>query len=150
SELKGKIDHSTAGAQIVWRELSMRGQMGIMAGQMLALCIASHHSGLIDCLGADLNHFGEDNFSRRMSKAEVRSHAGCSWSRLEASLRERVETLRAHGDLLAGIQKALICIRKNNGKGIVENQQTGLLTRFLFSCLIDADRLDSAIFEKSK
>jgi CRISPR-associated endonuclease/helicase Cas3 len=148
--LKGKIDHSTAGAQIVWRELSTRGPMGVMTGQMLALCIASHHSGLIDCLGADLNHFGEDNFSRRMGKAEVHSHVECAWNRLEASLRERVETLLAHEDLFAGIQKALVCIRKNNGKGIVEDQQTGLLARFLFSCLIDADRLDSAIFEKPR
>jgi len=148
--LKGKIDHSTAGAQIVWRELSARGPMGVMAGQMLALCIASHHSGLIDCLGADLNHFGEDNFSRRMGKGEGRSHTTCAWSRLEASLRERVETLLAHEGLLAGIQKTLVCIRKNNGKGIVVDQQDGLLARFLFSCLIDADRLDTAIFEKPK
>lgn len=148
--LKGKIDHSTAGAQIVWRALSTRGPMGIMAGQMLALCIASHHSGLIDCLSADLNHLGEDNFSRRMDKAEDRSHATCAWSRLEAPLRERVEALLANEDLLTGIQKILACIGKNNGSSIVAQQQIGLLARFLFSCLIDADRLDTAIFEKPK
>lgn len=148
--LKGKIDHSTAGAQVIWRELSARGQVGAIVGQMLALCIVSHHSGLIDCLSADLNHFGEDNFSRRMDKAEDRSHAACAWSRLEASLRERVETLLAHEDLFAGVQKMLVCIRKNNGKSVVVDQQDGLLVRFLFSCLIDADRLDSAIFEKPR
>lgn len=148
--LKGKIDHSTAGAQIVWRVLSTRGSLGIMVGQVLALCIASHHSGLIDCLGADLNHFGEDNFSRRMRKAEDRSYAACAWSRLEDSLRERVEALLAHEDLLAGFQKTLACIGKNNGNGVVAQQQIGLLVRFLFSCLIDADRLDTAIFEKPR
>lgn len=148
--LKGKIDHSTAGAQIVWRELSTRGPLGSLVGQMLALCIASHHSGLIDCIGADINHFGEDNFSRRIGKAEDRSHTTCAWGRLEVSLRERVETLLAHKDLLAGIQKILACIGKNNGNGVVAQQQIGLLARFLFSCLIDADRLDTAIFEKPK
>src|SRR3970040_257921 len=36
--LKGKVDHSTAGAQLVWGELSKRGQLGQIAGQILALC----------------------------------------------------------------------------------------------------------------
>jgi CRISPR-associated endonuclease/helicase Cas3 len=30
--LKGKVDHSTAGAQLVWEELSKRGQLGQIAG----------------------------------------------------------------------------------------------------------------------
>lgn len=50
--LKGKIDHSTSGAQLVWSALSAQGQKGHFAGQVLALCIASHHSGLIDCLSS--------------------------------------------------------------------------------------------------
>lgn len=50
--LKGKIDHSTAGAQVAWRELGRQGVGGRIAGQILALCLASHHSGLIDCVGA--------------------------------------------------------------------------------------------------
>jgi CRISPR-associated endonuclease/helicase Cas3 len=50
--LKGKIDHSTAGAQMVWRELSKQGQLGQIIGQILALCFASHHSRLIDWLSS--------------------------------------------------------------------------------------------------
>ena len=49
-----KIDHSTAGAQWVYRELRKFGAaqgIGELFGQMLGLCIASHHGeGLIDCL----------------------------------------------------------------------------------------------------
>ena len=58
--LKGKIDHSTAGAQLVWKELSKQGQLGHIVGQILSLCIASHHSGLIDCLSSDTNSLGEN------------------------------------------------------------------------------------------
>jgi CRISPR-associated endonuclease cas3-HD len=49
-----KVDHSTAGAQWVYRELRKIGAeqgIGELFGQMLGLCIASHHGeGLIDCL----------------------------------------------------------------------------------------------------
>lgn len=46
--LKGKIDHSTAGAQWVWQALSKYGKNGEgrLCGQILALCITSHHSEL--------------------------------------------------------------------------------------------------------
>lgn len=147
--LKGKIDHSTAGAQIVWRELSKLGSMGVLVGQMLALCIASHHSGLIDCLSTDLNHFGEDNFSRRMNKADKRSHLDEAWGKFDARLRERVCKLLSHPDLFASIKKKLLRIGEN-GNDHVAQQQLGLLVRFLFSCLIDADRLDTATFEKPR
>ena len=33
--LKGKVDHSTAGAQLVWEELSNQGNMGRIVGQRL-------------------------------------------------------------------------------------------------------------------
>ena len=56
--LKGKVDHSTAGAQLVWTELAKHGQLGEIVGQALALCIASHHSGLIDCLTSDVRSLG--------------------------------------------------------------------------------------------
>lgn len=74
--LKGKVDHSSAGAQFVWRELSDQGQLGSIVGQILALCIASHHSGLIDCLTSEPNRPVEDAFTRRMNKLDERTHLG--------------------------------------------------------------------------
>jgi CRISPR-associated endonuclease/helicase Cas3 len=44
ASLKGKVDHSTAGAQWAWQALAGRGEMAMVAGQVAALCIASHHS----------------------------------------------------------------------------------------------------------
>lgn len=64
TNLKGKIDHSTAGAQMIWQQLSKQGQLGEIVGQVLSLCIASHHSGLIDCLSSDEKSLGEDVYAR--------------------------------------------------------------------------------------
>jgi CRISPR-associated endonuclease/helicase Cas3 len=64
--MKGKIDHSTAGAQTVFRELARGGVVDRITGEILAICIASHHSGLIDCLGSD----GSDLLTKRLQKAE--------------------------------------------------------------------------------
>ena len=151
-KLKGRIDHSTAGAQLVWRELEKRGPLGQAVGQMLALCIASHHSGLIDCLTADHQSLGEDAFTRRIEKADDRSHLGEAWIKVDLEVRERVESLLGESSLLAELQTLLgrivLSSPKRTPTSLVAQQQIGLLTRFLFSCLIDADRLDTAIFEK--
>lgn len=67
---RGKIDHSTAGAQWVWRALSKFARNGNhnegkLCGQILGLCIASHHGGLIDNLAID----GEYRFVNASSPA---------------------------------------------------------------------------------
>lgn len=151
-KLKGRIDHSTAGAQLVWRELEKRGPLGQAVGQMLALCIASHHSGLIDCLTSDHQSLGEDAFTRRIEKVDDRSHLGEAWIKVDLEIRERVESLLAESSLIAELQTLLgrivLSSPKRTPTSLVAQQQIGLLTRFLFSCLIDADRLDTAIFEK--
>lgn len=150
--LKGKIDHSTAGAQLLWNELSTRGLLGQIVGQVLALCIASHHSGLIDCLTSDVNSFGEDAFSRRLAKPVDRSHFHEVLAKADALILSKARELTSREVLLMSVQEAMTRIVRaapvKDDKSIVVQQQFGLLVRFLFSCLIDADRIDSADFEK--
>ena len=152
--LKGKVDHSTAGAQLVWRKFSSLGQMGQIVGQVLALCIASHHSGLIDCLTSDFNSLGEDSFSKRMDKLDDRTHLLEAYAAADEAILSRVRELIAQpsmvGDVKAAIRKIVQETPEKNDKSIVSQQQIGLLVRFLFSCLIDADRIDTADFEHPK
>jgi CRISPR-associated endonuclease/helicase Cas3 len=152
--LKGKIDHSTAGAQLVWRELSKQGQLGQIVGQILALCIASHHSGLIDCLSSDTDNLGEDVFSRRMNKADDRSHFSEAFDKADKTILARARDLTSQPEMLKAMQAAISRIVRaapgTDDKSAVAQQQIGLLVRFLFSCLIDADRIDSADFENPK
>lgn len=150
--LKGKVDHSTAGAQFVWRALGKGGQPEQIAAQVLALCIASHHSGLVDCVGASAVGFGEDLFTRRMNKAKQKTHLDEVQAAGDAQILERCECLLANGGLVAKLNQLLAQIWRssasaNAGSPQVAQLEFGLLVRFLFSCLIDADRTDTADFE---
>jgi len=152
--LKGKIDHSTAGAQLIWQELSKQGQFGQIAAQILSLCIASHHSGLIDCLSSDTNSLGENVFGRRINKINERTHLQEALTKADDAILSRAKALTGNPDMLSAMQAALAKIVRfapiKDDKSLVAQQQIGLLVRFLFSCLIDADRVDSADFESPK
>lgn len=144
--LKGKIDHSTAGAQFLWQKLSKHGVAGQISGQILALCVASHHSGLIDCLDVD----GKNNFMRRIKKQDDKTYLHEAMGNINHAVKARLDDLLAQSELVDGIIEALQKIAKSNSTEgeVVVRQKIGLLVRMLFSCLIDADRLDTADFER--
>lgn len=143
--LKGKIDHSSAGAQWIWANCQKWGERGQIVGQMLAICIASHHSGLIDCLKSD----GESSFAKRMNKLDEKTHQNeC----LENAPKEYLDKLNILADkeliqnVLQQLQK-IIQIKNENLPANIRSFNLGFWTRMLFSCLIDADRINSADFE---
>lgn len=155
--LKGKIDHSTAGAQVVWDALSKQGDVGVVVGQILALCIASHHSGLIDCLSSDSSRPVQSTFMRRMGKPDDRTHRRESSARMSEQTVCRLREMLADPGLICGLKESVgrIMVRDGiNGGDPLRNPiiqfKIGLLVRFLFSCLIDADRMDTADSQRPK
>lgn len=151
--LKGKVDHSTAGAQLIWEALFKQGQIGQVVGQVLSLCIASHHSGLIDCLSSDTGRPVEDNFTRRINKSDSKTHIQEVRMKMDVSIAKRFRELVDNPELIAGIRHSIQQLALRDG-GTDQSQivrfKIGLLVRFLFSCLIDADRTDTADFERPK
>ena len=143
-----KVDHSTAGAQWVYRELRKFGAaqgIGELFGQMLGLCIASHHGeGLIDCLDGE----GNAVWKKRFEKEDELTHLAECEQNADKAVQQKADEL-AGENLIRSLLKAVKPILSDSRI----NEKTkefylGCLTRFLFSCLIDADRINSSDFER--
>lgn len=143
SKLKGKIDHSSAGAQILYKIFSSKGKEYLFISQILPLVVASHHSGLIDCLTPE----GKDNFTKRMDKADELTRLSEVKSNSDEWIKIKSKYLFSDDSLIEQFNNKLKCIQENNDSSGTYMFKIGLLTRFLFSCLIDADRLSTADFE---
>lgn len=154
---KGKVDHSSAGAQLLWEELSPKGDLEKIIAQILALTIASHHSGLADCLSGEGNAPVEDVFTRRMTKSDAKTHLREAKDKMDDAVKDRLQSLIATPKLIGDLKTVMREIMQADiikGVDPSQNVQTqfkvGLLVRFIFSCLIDADRIDTADAEKPK
>jgi len=137
---RGTIDHSTAGAQAIWREMKSKGGPEGVVGEILALCVASHHSGLIDCITPS----GVGNLSRRVSKADADSHYSEARGKAEALVTERSKQVLGDPDVARGVREMVAKICETEREESIRRFMVGLLVRLLFSCLIDADRTDTA------
>lgn len=154
-ELRGKIDHSTSGAQFVWNELSGKGGLHHALAQVMALCVASHHSGLIDCLTSKTGRLTEDSFSKRMRKLNAKTHLQEVLVKVEPGIRSRANSIISSPGITDSLRqwfKTLLEMApgvspEEKGRSPVLHFQQGFLVRALFSCLIDADRIDTADFE---
>lgn len=143
-----KVDHSTAGAQWVYRELRKFGAeqgIGELFGQMLGLCIASHHGeGLIDCLDGE----GNAIWKKRFEKEDELTHLAECEQNADEAVQQKAHEL-VGGNLIRSLLNAvkpILSEQTTNNK--IKEFYLSCLTRFLFSCLIDADRINSSDFER--
>jgi CRISPR-associated endonuclease/helicase Cas3 len=122
---RGKIDHSTAGAQTIWRDLKAQGVLEGIVGEILAICVASHHSGLIDCITPS----GLDNLSRRIDKADAESHFAEAWASAEQQVSDEHRKHLVDASLVGGLRDIVnrICqLDRNRG---IRQFKVGLLVR---------------------
>ena len=154
---KGRIDHSTAGAK--WlrtillpaakAKLTFEDNQYVLAAMdMLAICIASHHGGLIDCQPTVA---GVKGLNKRLAKKDDETYLPTCIEQADESIKTRAQEL-ANSELIVNLVQFFkqLELAQFNDKPLTECEQffyQGMLTKFLFSCLIDADRISSADFE---
>lgn len=145
-KVKGKIDHSTAGAQLLREKSIGLNKQKQIVSQLLSLCIVSHHSGLIDCLTSD----GVNNFFRRINTQDERSHLTEVNQNVDIEIENRIQEL-LNEDLFKEVLQLMVRIANDEKSEIAGKTQFlfGLIVKFLFSCLIDGDRADTANFANS-
>ncbi len=149
---KGKIDHSTAGAQFLYCKNDSSNAHKVLV-QVLSLCLVSHHSGLINCLTTD-NTGTWDSYSKRLLKNDNKTHKVECAENADKHIVERINTILADKTFTKPFEEKcrdiMLTSPERQPLSIVAQCQLGLLVRFLFSALIDADRQDSADSEKPK
>lgn len=142
--LRGKVDHSTAGAQWIYQTLADKGTEDLFVAQVLSLCIASHHSGLLDCISPT----GLDACSKRMAKTEEKTHINEVLGKIRDDAKAKIAARLQSEELLKNTLSQFMGLRSQIDSKETLSFKCGLLLRFLFSCLIDADRLNTADFEE--
>lgn len=143
-----KVDHSTAGAQWVYRELRKFGVaqgIGELFGQMLGLCIASHHGeGLIDCLDGE----GNAIWKKRFEKEDELTHLAECEQNADEAVQQKAHELVGENLIRSLLNAVKLILSEQTTNNKIKEFYLGCLARFLFSCLIDADRINSSDFER--
>ena len=131
AHIEGKVGgrektHSAAGALWAMRKLGeVHGPNGALAARVLAYLIASHHAGLYDWDGG---------LKERLEQAD------CLMELQESLAVSPPESILSHGDFVPGLNQI-----PGGSAGFA------LWVRLLFSCLVDADFLDTeAHFDMDK
>lgn len=142
---KEKVDHATSGAQYVW-DAHKAGSIPCYMAQVLCVTLMSHHSrsGMKDFI--DLT--GKSPFLDRLNRQNT--HKQEALDKADRGILVEINHLLASPALVEEFKTAISVIQSGNTEQIPCRNAFSLLTRYLFSCLLDADRISTAEFEKSR
>lgn len=138
-------DHSTAGAVWIMSLLNDKSsEIERLTAQLIALAIMWHHGGLGDIY----DEFGKSAYLKRLAKLEDKR-----WSDEYLKITEvfemqfsKKEMYTLFGKATEEVEAVLNRIIKGNIQQSDFKYTFGLLCKYLYSCLIDADRYDTSTF----
>jgi CRISPR-associated endonuclease/helicase Cas3 len=141
---RGSVDHSTAGGRWLYRRYHKKALLPEekAAVEWIANCIISHHQGLRDYLAPE----AETPFLERVAhkKDGMEEYDQAVEALLNNWTEEELDCYFA--DATKELKQVLQIIKSNKLKPIASS----LLIKYMFSCLVDADRTNTREFEENR
>jgi CRISPR-associated endonuclease/helicase Cas3 len=141
---KGSVIHSTQGAKFLYESQSnVNDLMAAMTREISAICIANHHGSLMD----GISPCGDTPFRDRIEK----ENEGLHYAEIIKEAEKEHIPISSVSDTLkrcGGELKEFIETCKANNLNVAF--MLHLLTKSVFSCLVDADRYNAYCFEINK
>lgn len=140
---KGSVDHSTAGGKLLFQQFYQQSKTSYekLAIEWITMCIISHHSGLRDFLTPDLS----SDLLRRVEEKELPQYEEAVAHFFEQHMSED-ELLQYFKNTIDEVKIFIQQIKENTLQPIAAS----LVIKYIFSCLIDADRTNTRMFEENE
>lgn len=141
---RGSVDHSTAGGRWLYRRYHKKSLLpeDKAAAEWIANCVISHHQGLRDYLAPEAETPFLERVARKKDGMEEYDLAVEAF--INTWTEEELDCYFA--DATKELKQALQIIKSNKLKPIASS----LLIKYMFSCLIDADRTNTREFEENR
>lgn len=139
---RGSVDHSTAGGKLLYerfhREAKTPGDK--LTAEWAANCIISHHQGLRDFYGPE----SDSPFLDRVANKKLEDYEQAKEHFFQMA--DRAEFERYFAEARKELEEIIGRIQKNSHSSI----NVSLVIKYVFSCLIDADRTNTRQFEEKE
>ena len=145
---RGKIPHSFCGARYCYENWGLDGTIQGLTAQLVADAVCGHHGGLPDVTGVT----GDDSLRRRAwPEKEINYEEALQNYFTECSSPSELDSLfqRARQEVgrLGNLIRQICEKMPLEGRKKAFSFLLGMVQRYLLSCLIDADRYDTFLFE---
>ncbi|EIT84250.1 hypothetical protein A374_15728 [Fictibacillus macauensis ZFHKF-1] len=135
---KGSVDHSTAGGKFLYEEFHHSGLYPAILAEVVGNAILSHHSYLQDFINPDL----ESNYLKRVRDKELDEFSMVKERFYKDVMNQ--ESFKAYVGLALDELETFL----NRDSPCKMEVKLMLLTKYIFSALIDADRTNTRLFEE--
>lgn len=140
---RGSVDHATAGGRllfILFHNPAVNGKYTAMLAEIISNCIISHHGYLHDYISPEL----QSTFLKRVRDKDLLHFDEA----VELFYKHVMTKLQLEQYVIEASKELEIILHKN--ENTPSEQTIMLLTKFIFSMLIDADRTNTRCFEEGE